>query len=97
MTDFRALDEAEIEKLRYLIRSAGWSEIVRPVLLARKNILLQALVLDENERAEKVSDQKIKGRIAEIDWILTRFEQAVQQYDHNVAVDERQRQEAASR
>lgn len=95
MTDYRKLDAEDIEKLRYLLRSAAWQEVVRPVLLARKAILMQTLLLDREERADKSDDQKVKGRIQEIDWIVTRFEQAVDEFDHNSAVDERQRQLAS--
>jgi len=90
MADYRELTEEDIEKLRMLLRSSAWNDVMKPALLGRYQVLAAQLVLDPNERGEKgLDDATIRGGIKQIQWLLTKFDQVVEEFDHNRRVDER--------
>ena len=97
MAEYREITEEDIEKLRMLLRSSAWNDVMKPALIARRQVLAGLLVLDMNERGEKaLDDSTLRGGIKQLDWILTRFEQSVEEFDHNKRVDERNAQLAAA-
>lgn len=97
MSDQRELNEDDIEKLRGLLRSSAWNDVMKPALVGRLQVLMGLLVLDPSARGEKgLSDETIRGSIKQVNWTLSRFEQAVEEFDHNRRLDTRDAELATS-
>jgi hypothetical protein len=93
----RELNSDDIEKLRNLLRSSAWNEVMKPALQARREVMANQLIYPARRSEGGANDDELRGRIAEDDWVLTRFEQAVGEFDHNRQLDERDAEAAASR
>ena len=84
----REVTSDDIEKLRNLLRSSAWNDVVLPALEGRKLVKMAQLVLDPDERKGQ-KDETIRGGIQELQWVMTRFEQVVREFDHNQRIDDR--------
>ena len=85
------LDATQVEKLRVLLATSGWNDVMKPVLLQRAHTALEALVLDFSEREGEfkgMEDQVIRARIREAKWMLSCWANEVLVHDHNRRLDE---------
>jgi FixJ family two-component response regulator len=86
----REITSDDIDKLRMMLRSSAWSEVVVPTWQARKEILTTLLLQQLSERSDKsMTDDVIRGCIKQLDWDLGTFEKTVGIFDHNQRNEER--------
>ena len=91
-----ALNEDQVNKVRLLLQSSGWNDVVKPVIATRANTAIKALILTPAERTgefKDMEDSAIRAQIREAEWLLAVFVNEVAVFDHNRRVDELQRQE----
>lgn len=92
-----ALNEEQIGKIRGLLQSSAWNDVVKPVIAIRANTAIKALILTPAERTgefKDMEDSAIRAQIREAEWLLAVFVNEVAVFDHNRRVDELQRQES---
>jgi|SRR3972149_12189854 len=90
-----ALNEEQIGKVRMILASSGWNDVMQPVLAKRAQDALKALVLHPSERMGEykgVGDDTIRVKIQECEFMLTAWRNEVAMFDHNRRVDELARQ-----
>ena len=91
-----ALNEDQIDKVRGMLQSSAWNDVVRPVIATRANAAIKALILTPAERTgeyKDMDDSAIRAQVREAEWLLSVFVNEVAVFDHNRRVDELQRQE----
>jgi hypothetical protein len=87
------LNAEQVDKIRLLLTSSAWNEVVRPALGNRADQALKALVLDPSERSgewQGRSDESIRGAIREMQWMSAAWANEVAVFEYN-----RQREELA--
>jgi hypothetical protein len=90
-----ALNEEQISKVRLLLQSSGWNDVVKPVIATRANTAIKALILTPAERTgeyKDMDDSTIRAQVREAEWLLAVFVNEVAVFDHNRRMDELQRQ-----
>jgi len=91
-----ALNEEQVGKVRLLLQSSGWNDVMKPAIATRANAAIKALILTPAERTgeyKEMDDAAIRAQIREAEWLLAVFVNEVSVFDHNRRVDELQRQE----
>ena len=91
-----ALNEEQIGKVRQLLASSAWNDVVKPVVAKRAHDAIKALVLHPAERKgeyQGVDDNAIRVRIQEAEWMLNAWVNEVSVYEHNRRVEEIARQD----
>jgi hypothetical protein len=91
-----ALNEEQVGKIRGLLQSSAWNDVVKPVIATRANAAIKALILTPAERTgefKEMDDSAIRAQIREAEWLLAVFVNEVAVFDHNRRVDELQRQD----
>lgn len=89
-----ALTDDQIQKIRLLISSSGWNDVMKPVLANRANAALKALVLTQSERAtdggefKAWDDESLRAAIREIEWMLVVWTNMISVHEHNRVRDE---------
>lgn len=89
-----ALNEEQIGKVRQLLSSSAWNDVVRPVIANRANEALKALRLEPAERKgeyEGVDDVTIRARIREAEFMLGVWTNEISVYEHNRRLEELER------
>ena len=88
-------DPDVIARIRALLASAVWNTDIKPALAERARGLIKTLVLSEAERPQPSQpEDMIRGRIQEIEYILSAFENEIRVFDHNRLRDELDRRQA---
>lgn len=89
------LGEAEIQKLKLLLSTDGWNQIVKPTLLKRGNLAMKALRLTRSERAVEfkgsdydLEDDALRAMIREVEWMSVVWDNEVSVFDQNRKRDE---------
>jgi hypothetical protein len=93
-----ALNEEQIGKVRLLLMSSGWTDVVKPLLAQRANLAIKSLILSPAEREgeyKDLEDSAIRQRIREIEWLVSALPNEVAVFDHNRRLDELERQSSA--
>lgn len=91
-----ALNEDQINKIRLLVASSGWNDVMKPAIAKRAHEALKALVLSPAERRgeyQGVQDEDIRARIRECEWMLVVWSNELTAYDQNRRLDELERQQ----
>ena len=86
-----ALEESEIQKLRLTLSSSGWTDVMQPRILQRGRAALEALVETPNARTGEfkgMSDEDLRSRIRECEWMSVAWSNEVTVFDLNRARDE---------
>jgi hypothetical protein len=86
-----------IEKVKTLLASAGWNEVVKVSLAQYANSAIKALILMPSERVgefKEMSDGEIRERIRAAEWLLSAFANEVAVAEFNRRLDELKRQES---
>lgn len=89
-----SLEPENIDKLRHLLQSAGWREVMKPQLMRRVNDQIKALRLNEVSRQEaggtfkNKSDTELREGIELVEWWIVAFENEVKVANFNRANDE---------
>jgi hypothetical protein len=90
------LNDEQIQMLRIAIQSSGWTQVMKPLLANRANAAIKALVLPPSERRgdyEGISDDGLRGRIQEMEWMLFAWDNEIVVHEQNRRRDELQRQQ----
>jgi hypothetical protein len=88
-------DEA-IQKLRLMLVSSGWKDVMEPILAKRAHDAIKALVLAPAERRGEmagVDDATLRARIQEDEWMLIVWRNEINAAD----IERRQLNELESR
>jgi hypothetical protein len=91
-----ALNEDQIGKIRGLLQSSAWNDVMKPAIAQRANAAIKALILTPAERSgeyKDMDDAAIRAQIREAEWLLAVFVNEVAVFDHNRRVEELQRQD----
>ena len=91
-----ALASEQVDKIRLLLASSGWNDVMKPVIAKRAHDALKALVLHPAERKgeyEGIDDNTIRVKIQECEWMLSAWTNELLVYDHNRRLDELERQQ----
>ena len=85
-----AINEDQYGKIKLLLASSGWNDVMRPAIQKRGNDSLRALVLSPAERKgeEGVTDDVLRARIQECEWMLAAWANEVTIFEHNRRVEE---------
>lgn len=77
------LPEESIQKLRLILVSSGWKDVIEPVLAKRAHDAIKALVVPPAERkGEGTSDDAtLRGRIQELEWMLSVWQNEIRLFD----------------
>ena len=93
------LNDDQIQKVRGMMQSSGWNEVLKPLVLVRGRELSKTALVMPGQRSEpyKSMDDRdamnhIRGRIEEIEWLMSFFENEINVYDYNRRRDELDRQ-----
>lgn len=83
------LTQEQIDKVRLMFSTAGWSEVVQPMIENRFRHKTRMLIRHPSERGENaLDDTAIRGALQELEWLLTWFQNEIEVYEHNRRVDE---------
>jgi hypothetical protein len=91
-----ALSSEQVEKVRLLMASSGWNDVIKPVIAKRAHDALKALILSPAERSgeyQDTSDDIIRARIKEDEFLLTVWTNEIVAHDQNRMLDEIERQQ----
>ncbi len=91
-----ALNEDQINKIKSLLATSGWNDVVEPLLRGRILQANDALVQEEAQRTgeyKTLGDNALRARIREGTWLLLFLKNEVATYDSNQRLDELQRQQ----
>lgn len=87
----------QADKLRLVLASSGWNDVIKPVIAQRAHEAIKTLCLADSERIgqfKELDDSSLRGIIREGEWMLSVWENELKVYDHNRRLDELGRQEA---
>lgn len=95
------LNPEDVEKVRLVIHSAGWNDVIRPALLRRGAEAVKALVMSRTERAERYAksdlntdDDVLRAIVRDVEWMASVWLNEIAVADHNRRLDELQSQTA---
>jgi hypothetical protein len=96
-----ALNEEQIDKIRLVLQSTGWNDVMRPALENRGRGALKALALSRSERAEQfkggdldTDDDILRAIIRDCEWMVSVWSNEVSVFDYNRRRDELDRQDS---
>jgi hypothetical protein len=81
----------EYDKVKILLASSGWNDVMRPAIAKRGQNAVRALVLHSSERKGEeasVSDDVLRARIQECEWMLAVWSNEVVAFEQNRRLDE---------
>lgn len=94
-----ALNEEQIQKVRLVIASSGWNDVMRPALENRGRQAVKALCLAPTERAAAfkgsdfdTEDHVLRAIIKDSEWMIAVWSNEIAVFEHNRRLDELDRQ-----
>lgn len=94
------LNGEQIDKVRLVLASSGWNEVMKPALVNRGNQALKALVLAREERTANfkgtdldTADDILRAIIRDCEWMVGAWHNEIATFDHNRRRDELDRQD----
>jgi hypothetical protein len=92
----------QLDKVRLVLMSPGWNDVIRPALENRGRNAIKALCLTRAERSKAMAgqpfdtdDDVLRSMIRECEWMISIWTNEVQVAEHNRQLDELDRQGAA--
>jgi hypothetical protein len=93
------LNPEQVEKMRMHLNSVAWRDVIQPMLAQRAHELLKESIRLPSERGkpyteldDSTASAHIRGRIAELEWMLTAWANEVQIHDFNRSQEQQQLQ-----
>lgn len=90
-----ALSEEELQKVRVVLSTSGWNDVMRPKILSRGNSALKALALSRAERAAEwkgsdfdTDDDVLRAIIRDCTWMIGVWTNELAVAEHNRRLDE---------
>jgi hypothetical protein len=91
------LNEQQIQKVRSMMQSSGWTEVLVPLVAGRGSEFTKIALRMPANRAEPYKDvddrdamNHIRGRIEEIKWVLEFFVNEINVHDFNARNEQTQ-------
>ena len=95
-----ALNEEQIQKVRLVLASSGWNDVMRPAIENRGRQAVKALCLAPTERAAAfkgsdfdTEDHVLRAIIRDSEWMLVCWDNELKVFEYNRRLDELDRQE----
>jgi hypothetical protein len=95
------LNDEQSQKIRLVLQSSGWNDVIRPAIENRGRSAVKALTLSRSERAEQfkntdfdTEDDVLRAIIRDCNWMVVCWYNELNVYDHNRKLDELERQES---
>jgi hypothetical protein len=93
------LTEDEVQKVRLVMASLGWNDVIRPAIENRGRQAVKALVLSRSERANQfkgtdfdTDDDVLRALIRDCTWMVAVWTNELAAAEHNRRLDELDRQ-----
>jgi hypothetical protein len=86
-----ALNEEQVGKIRQMLASSAWNDVVKPVLAQRGNQALRALTLFPSERTgdlQGLTDDQLRVQVKEVEWMLSCWSNEIAVFEHNRRIEE---------
>lgn len=94
-----ALNETQVQKVRQVLASSGWNEVMKPALIKRGQQAVKALCLSRTERTSQfkggdfdTDDEILRAIIRDCEWMVVVWENEVSVAEYNRRRDELDRQ-----
>ena len=91
------LSPEDVEKVRLVLHSGGWNDVMRPALLRRGAEAMKALVMSRTERADRYAksdfnadDDVLRAIVRDVEWMSSAWLNEILVADHNRRLDELQ-------
>jgi hypothetical protein len=89
------LSSEQVEKVRLVLSSNGWNDVIRPAIVGRGRQALKSLALGRSERATEfkgtefdTDDDILRAMIRDCEWMSVVWSNEVQIHDRNRRLDE---------
>jgi hypothetical protein len=85
------LDSEQVDKIRLVLASQGWNDVIQPAIVIRGKEAVKALCKSISERDgsfKGVSDDVLRATIRECEWMLSHWQSEVLAFEHNRRLDE---------
>ena len=85
------LNEEQVQKVRLVLASAGWNDVMRPVYANRAHQAIKTLCLSRPERAgefKDVDDETLRAIIRECEWMVNVWNNEIHVQEYNRKRDE---------
>ena len=96
-----ALNEEQIQKVRLVLSTSGWKDVMHPALVNRGRQAVKALVSSRSERATAykgtdfdTEDDVLRAIIRDCEWMTSVWTNEIQVAEHNRQVDELARRDS---
>ena len=93
------LTDEEVQKVRLVMASLGWNDVIRPAIENRGRQAVKALVLSRSERANQfkgtdfdTDDDVLRALIHDCEWMISVWQNELAVAEHNRRLDELDRQ-----
>ena len=93
------LNEQQIHLVKQMLGMGGWNDVVKPLVIGRGRDLTKVAMMMPSQRPEPYKDMDdreamnhIRGRILEIEWLVSFFDAEINVFDYNRRRDELDRQ-----
>ena len=86
-----ALNEEQVGKIRNLLASSGWNDVMKPVIATKAHNAIKALVLNPAERTGEYKDRddaSIRSDIKVLEWVLSCWQNEISVFEHNKRLEE---------
>ena len=94
-----ALNDEQVQKVRQVLVTGGWREVMRPAIENRGRQAVRALTLSPTERAAEfkgsdfdTEDNVLRAIIRDCTWLAMCWDNEILVHDHNRQADELDRQ-----
>lgn len=94
-----ALNEEQVQKVRLVLASSGWNEVMHPALVNRGRQAVKALCLSRSERTTAfkgtdfdTDDEVLRAMIRDTEWMTAVWANEIAVSEHNRRLDELDRQ-----
>jgi hypothetical protein len=77
------LEEDQIQKIRLVLTSSGWNDVMRPAILNRGNQALRQLCLSPSERPGKETDEHLRATIQTCEWMAACWSNEIVLFEGN--------------
>ena len=93
------LNDEQVQKVRLVLASSGWNDVMRPALENRCRQAVKSLTLTRSERATQykgtdfdTDDDVLRALIRDCEWMVVVWANELSVAEHNRRVDELDRQ-----
>ena len=81
----------QYDKVKILLASSGWNDVMRPAIAKRGQDAVRLLVLHPSERKgddSKLTEDALRARIQECEWMLAVWSNEVVAFEQNRRLEE---------